>query len=91
MGKLVRIGKIILAVIIALIIIYVGLHTIAVRQKVSLAVIFCGVAWCFGTHDRPWRERAIFGKIRYMSADGLRRKFDAERYVKNEKRDQVLG
>lgn len=55
---------------------------IALRQKVSLAVIFCGVAWCFGTHDRPWREREIFGKIRYMNAEGLRRKFDAEGYVK---------
>jgi len=42
---------------------------------------FAGVAWCWGKHDRPWRERPIFGKVRYMSADGLRRKFDAERYV----------
>jgi len=65
---------------------------IAVRPKVSLAVIFCGVAWCFGTHDRPWRERAIFGKIRYMNAGGLRRKFDAEGYVKKIKKlNQGLG
>jgi len=42
---------------------------------------FAGVAWCFGKHDRPWAERPIFGKIRYMNANGLRRKFDAERYV----------
>ncbi len=40
-----------------------------------------GVAWCFGTHDRPWRERAIFGKVRYMNAAGLKRKFDMEAYV----------
>ncbi|MCW3997747.1 MAG: deoxyribodipyrimidine photolyase, partial [Candidatus Bathyarchaeota archaeon] len=43
---------------------------------------FTGVAWCFGKHDRPWKERAIFGKIRYMNDKGLRRKFDAEGYVK---------
>jgi deoxyribodipyrimidine photo-lyase len=23
---------------------------------------YTGVAWCFGTHDRPWGERQIFGK-----------------------------
>ncbi len=43
---------------------------------------FAGVAWCFGKHDRPWKERAIFGKIRYMNAKGLRKKFDADAYVK---------
>jgi deoxyribodipyrimidine photo-lyase len=43
---------------------------------------FAGVAWCFGKHDRPWKERPIFGKTRYMNANGLRRKFDAEAYVK---------
>lgn len=42
---------------------------------------FAGVAWCFGKHDRPWKERAIFGKIRYMNANGLKRKFDANAYV----------
>ena len=43
---------------------------------------FAGVAWCFGKHDRPWKERTIFGKIRYMNAKGLKRKFDADAYVK---------
>ena len=43
---------------------------------------FAGVAWCFGKHDRPWKERPIFGKVRYMNADGLRRKFNADKYVK---------
>ena len=42
---------------------------------------YSGVAWCFGKHDRPWKERPIFGKIRYMNARGLRRKFDADRYL----------
>ncbi len=43
---------------------------------------FAGVAWCFGKHDRPWKERPIFGKIRYMNDRGLRRKFDADGYVR---------
>jgi deoxyribodipyrimidine photo-lyase len=42
---------------------------------------FTGIAWCFGKHDRPWKERPIFGKIRYMNDRGLQRKFDIERYV----------
>ena len=42
---------------------------------------YTGVAWCFGLHDRPWAERPIFGKIRYMNDKGLRRKFDADAYV----------
>lgn len=43
---------------------------------------FTGVAWCFGKHDRPWGERQIFGNVRYMNDNGLRRKFDADGYVK---------
>ncbi|MBN2432352.1 MAG: deoxyribodipyrimidine photo-lyase [Acidobacteria bacterium] len=42
---------------------------------------YTGVAWCLGKHDRPWKERPVFGKIRYMNANGLRRKFDADAYV----------
>jgi len=40
-----------------------------------------GIAWCFGKHDRPWPERKIFGKVRFMNESGLRRKFDADGYV----------
>ncbi len=43
---------------------------------------FAGVAWCFGKHDRPWSGRPIFGNIRYMNETGLKRKFDADRYVR---------
>ena len=43
---------------------------------------FAGVAWCFGKHDRPWGSRQIFGNIRYMSANGLKRKFDADKYAR---------
>ncbi|MFW6061810.1 MAG: deoxyribodipyrimidine photo-lyase [Planctomycetota bacterium] len=42
---------------------------------------YTGVAWCFGKHDRPWQEREIFGKVRYMSAGGLERKFDMAGYI----------
>ena len=42
---------------------------------------FNGIAWCFGKHDRAWAERLIFGKIRYMNAAGLKRKFDIDKYM----------
>lgn len=42
---------------------------------------YAGIAWCFGKHDRAWREREIFGKLRYMNAKGLERKFDIKSYV----------
>ncbi|MEC9485449.1 MAG: deoxyribodipyrimidine photo-lyase [Candidatus Izemoplasma sp.] len=42
---------------------------------------YTGVAWCFGKHDRAWTERQIFGKLRYMNANGLKRKFDIDDYV----------
>ena len=43
---------------------------------------FASVAWVFGLHDRPWPERVIFGKIRFMSASGLERKADPAAYIK---------
>lgn len=43
---------------------------------------FAGVAWCFGKHDQAWPERKVFGKIRYMNAAGLKRKFDMQAYIK---------
>ena len=43
---------------------------------------FAGVAWSIGgVHDRPWTERPVFGKIRYMNYNGCRRKFDVAGYV----------
>lgn len=44
------------------------------------------VGWIFGLHDRPWKERAVFGKIRYMSASGLERKCDIGAYVQKVQR-----
>jgi len=43
---------------------------------------FTGVAWCFGKHDRAWSERAVLGKLRYMSAAGLDRKFHMPAYLR---------
>lgn len=46
---------------------------------------YAGVAWCFGKHDRAWTEREIFGKLRYMNAKGLERKFNIKQYVEHMK------
>ncbi|KAG2818847.1 hypothetical protein PC116_g16280 [Phytophthora cactorum] len=40
-----------------------------------------GVAWTFGKHDQGWKERPIFGKVRYMNEAGLKRKFRMDAYV----------
>jgi deoxyribodipyrimidine photo-lyase len=43
---------------------------------------YTGIAWSIGgVHDRAWQERDVFGKIRYMSYDGCRRKFDVDAYI----------
>ncbi|MEF8873519.1 MAG: deoxyribodipyrimidine photo-lyase [Candidatus Thermoplasmatota archaeon] len=46
---------------------------------------FAGIAWCFGKHDQGWKEREVYGKVRYMNANGLERKFDIQSYVKQVK------
>ncbi len=43
---------------------------------------YAGVAWCFGAHDRPFNERAVFGAVRAMTASALRRTFDADLFVR---------
>lgn len=44
---------------------------------------YTGIAWSVGgVHDRAWGERDVFGKIRYMSYSGCRRKFDVEKYIR---------
>ncbi len=44
---------------------------------------YVGILWAIaGLHDRPWQERPIFGKVRYMNEAGLRRKFDLDAYIK---------
>ena len=48
---------------------------------------YTGVAWCFGKHDRAWTERPIFGKLRYMNSNGLKRKFDIDLYMEKVEKD----
>jgi deoxyribodipyrimidine photo-lyase len=43
---------------------------------------YAGIAWSIGgVHDRAWGERPVFGKIRYMSFNGSKSKFDVARYI----------
>eukprot|EP00802_Teleaulax_amphioxeia_P006105 Tamp_06109.p1 GENE.Tamp_06109~~Tamp_06109.p1 ORF type:complete len:438 (-),score=130.26 Tamp_06109:37-1350(-) len=42
---------------------------------------FVGCMWSIGgVHDMGWKERPIFGKIRYMNYDGCKRKFNISGY-----------
>jgi deoxyribodipyrimidine photo-lyase len=44
---------------------------------------YAGIAWAIvGKHDRPWFERPIFGKIRFMSFDSTSKKFDSKSYIR---------
>jgi len=43
---------------------------------------YVGCAWSIGgVHDRAWPSRAVFGKIRSMSYQGCKSKFDVESYI----------
>jgi deoxyribodipyrimidine photo-lyase len=42
---------------------------------------YAGIAWSIGgVHDRAWGERPVYGKVRYMNANGCARKFDVNEY-----------
>lgn len=44
---------------------------------------YAGIAWSIGgVHDRAWGERKVFGKVRFMSFEGCKSKFDVEKYIK---------
>ena len=43
---------------------------------------YVGCAWSIGgLHDRAWFERPVFGKIRFMSYNGCKSKFDIKQYI----------
>jgi deoxyribodipyrimidine photo-lyase len=42
---------------------------------------YTNILWCFGLHDRAWFERPVFGKMRYMSLEGMKRKTDTDAYI----------
>lgn len=44
---------------------------------------YTGCGWSIGgVHDRPWFERPVYGKIRYMNRNGAQNKFDIDKYIK---------
>ncbi|KAJ8632248.1 hypothetical protein MRB53_025584 [Persea americana] len=48
---------------------------------------YVGCMWSIcGLHDQGWKERPVFGKIRYMNYAGCKRKFDVEGYIAYVKR-----
>ncbi|CAK9817104.1 Deoxyribodipyrimidine photo-lyase [Anthophora plagiata] len=50
---------------------------------------YVGCMWSIcGIHDQGWREREIFGKIRYMNYEGCKRKFDVAEFVKKWEKKQ---
>lgn len=43
---------------------------------------YVGILWSIGgLHDRPFSNRMVTGKIRYMSLGGCQKKFDVEKYI----------
>ena len=48
---------------------------------------YVGCAWSIGgVHDRAWPSRPVFGKIRFMSYNGCRSKFDVDSYIEKIRR-----
>ncbi|CAN1186098.1 Deoxyribodipyrimidine photo-lyase [Linum perenne] len=48
---------------------------------------YVGCMWSIcGVHDQGWKERTVFGKIRYMNYAGCKRKFDVDGYITYVKR-----
>lgn len=42
---------------------------------------YVGILWSIaGLHDRPWFDRPVYGVVRYMNYNGLKRKFDIAAY-----------
>jgi deoxyribodipyrimidine photo-lyase len=52
---------------------------------------YANILWCFGLHDRPFAERPVFGKVRYMSLEGMRRKTDVAAYLREIERLERTG
>lgn len=43
---------------------------------------YVGILWSVaGLHDRPWAERPVYGTVRSMVYNGLKRKFDVQSYI----------
>lgn len=52
---------------------------------------YTGLAWSIGgVHDRAWFERTVYGKVRYMNANGCAKKFDVKKYIRTHSQQQPL-
>ncbi len=52
---------------------------------------YTGIAWSIGgVHDRAWKERSIYGKVRYMNDRGAKRKFDVQKYIDSMKGEDII-
>jgi deoxyribodipyrimidine photo-lyase len=41
---------------------------------------YTNIGWCFGLHDHPYPERAVFGTVRCMTSRSARTKWDTDAY-----------
>lgn len=52
---------------------------------------YAGLAWSIGgVHDRAWFDRPVFGKVRYMNANGCAKKFDVKEYIRRYANPKLL-
>lgn len=49
---------------------------------------YVGCMWAIcGVHDNAWKEREVYGKVRYMNYAGCKRKFNIAKYVERIERE----
>lgn len=52
---------------------------------------YAGLAWSIGgVHDRAWFDRPVYGKVRYMNANGCAKKFDVKEYIRRYANPKLL-
>ena len=42
---------------------------------------YTGIGWVLGKFDRGWTERPVYGKIRCMTTDSTKRKYQTKKYI----------
>jgi deoxyribodipyrimidine photo-lyase len=53
---------------------------------------YAGIAWAIvGKLDRPWFNRPVFGLVRSMTGASIRKKFDAEAYIRQNGGEETGG
>jgi len=52
---------------------------------------YAGVGFIFGLHDQPWAERDIYGKVRYLSYEGCKRKFNIDAYIERVNKETKIN